>query len=463
MLIADADAAQTQRVPGLQADTIAAVATAPGIGGVGVVRVSGPTVTKVMAGIVGVRLEPRRATYARFVDRDGVAIDSGIALYFPGPGSYTGEDVLELQGHGGPVVLDLLVKRTLELGARPAEPGEFTRRAFLNDKLDLAQAEAVADLIEASTEQAARSAQRSLDGALSKPVQEIVDELVSLRVFLEGALDFPEEDVDFLGDARIAERIGALIGKVEALISIAEQGVSLRDGLSVAILGRPNVGKSSLLNQLVGEDVAIVTEVPGTTRDVLREQIHIDGLPIRLLDTAGIHPTEDRVELEGIERAHRAARDADLVLVVIADDAAPGADLPMDECIAPVEGGQRITVLNKVDLTGRPAGRAAQTSTIAVSARTGAGIDDLKAAIRAIAGLEASTEGVFMARRRHIRNLNDALGFLERAGANVDIDAMPELTAEELRLAQRSLDDITGRFTSEDLLGEIFSRFCIGK
>jgi tRNA modification GTPase len=444
-------------------DTIAAVATAPGRGGIGVVRVSGPAAGAIAEAVLGDCPPPRLAVHRTFRDADGQLIDDGLALYFPSPHSFTGEDVLELQGHGGPMVLDLVLARCVALGARLARPGEFSERAFLNDKLDLAQAEAIADLIDSASHAAARAAVRSLQGEFSARVHALVNGLIQLRAYVEAAIDFPDEEVDFLSDRALHDRLHQLLADLASLRAAAQQGCLLRDGLTLVIAGRPNAGKSSLLNALAGADRAIVTEVPGTTRDVLREHLQIDGLPIHVIDTAGLRETADPVERIGVERAWAEIDRADQVLLVV-DDSADITD--EDRTLAErLLQGQELTVArNKIDLTGRTAGPVdAKVGTeIAVSARTGAGLDALRAHLKELAGYREAGAGDFSARRRHLEAL-------ERAGRHLDTAAeharnrAGELLAEELRLCQQDLGEITGEFTSDDLLGTIFASFCIGK
>jgi tRNA modification GTPase len=447
------------------ADVIAAVATPAGRGGIGVVRVSGPDLARIVAGIVGHPPAPRVATLATFRGENGEALDQGLALLFPAPSSYTGETVLELHGHGGPAVLSLLLNRCLDLGARLAAPGEFTQRAFLNGKLDLAQAEGVADLIEAATTTAARAAVRSLTGAFSREIHLAVEALIELRMFTEASLDFPDEDIEFVRAADAAGKLGALRERLAAIVARARQGSLLREGLGVVLIGQPNVGKSSLLNQLVGEEVAIVTAVPGTTRDAIRSRIEIGGIPLHVIDTAGLRPTRDAVEKLGIERTWAAIARADLALIVTdarepehPADAQITAQLP-----APLP---RVIVRNKIDLAGLEAKLQAKNgaSEVLLSAKTGEGIDLLRVAILAAVGAHESMEGTFLARERHLRALHAAAGHLAAAAAHLELPAPPlELFAEELRLAQQALAAITGEFTADDLLGAIFSRFCIGK
>lgn len=438
------------------ADTIAAIATAPGRGAIGVVRVSGPAAAMVGAALTGKDLPARTAAHSEFRDVSGAAIDEGLALFFPGPRSYTGEDVLELQGHGGPAVLSAVLARCIELGCRVAEPGEFTRRAFLNGKMDLAQAEGVADLIEAATGAAARSALRSLRGEFSRRIDDLHRSLTDLRALSEASLDFPEEgDVNVLQSYAVPERLAQARARLGAVLRAARQGSLLREGVQVAIVGAPNVGKSSLLNRLAGEEIAIVTNVPGTTRDALRVTVVIEGVTFHLVDTAGIRASRDPVESIGIERGKEAARRADIVLVVAeTGSAAPVVSSP----------GRRVDVENKIDLHDRPPGVEATDVSlrVRVSALTGQGIDLLRSTLLEAAGwVRPEEEGVFMARARHLQALEEAANRLA-AAAEVGI-AREELFAEELRYAQEALGAITGRMSSDDLLGEIFSRFCIGK
>jgi tRNA modification GTPase len=446
------------------ADTIAAIATAPGRGGVGIVRVSGPAVAGIAEAVLGRMPEPRRATFQIFRDAQGTPLDAGIAIYFPAPASFTGEDVLELQGHGGPVVLDLLLRRVYELGARPAEPGEFTQRAFLNDKIDLAQAEAVADLIDSGSAQAARAALRSLQGEFSLRVHELVEAVTELRMWVEAAIDFPEEEIDFLADAALGERMLALRRQFTELAESARQGQLLRDGLTIVIAGRPNAGKSSLLNLLAGYDAAIVTETAGTTRDVLRERIEIDGLPLHVLDTAGLRQTEDEVEREGVRRAEREIARADRVLFMVdAGDAAALAALEKDLAALP-PGVPRTVVVNKIDRTDAAAGiDPGDPPRILVSVREGEGIDLLRRHLKDCVGFHPAGEGALSARTRHLDALRRARSHVEEAARLLADRHAGELVAEELHEAQQALGEITGEVTSEDLLGRIFGSFCIGK
>ena len=436
------------------------------------VRISGPAVPAIAATLLGKLPEPRRATFARFPDPSGEPIDAGIALYFPEPHSFTGEDVLELQGHGGPVILDQLVRRAVELGARLARPGEFTERAYLNGKIDLAQAEAVADLIDAGSAQAARAAMRSLQGEFSREVHELVEAMTALRVYVEAAIDFPDEDVEFLASPEVTARIADIEARFRRIERAAGQGRLLRDGLNVVIAGRPNAGKSSLLNSLAGYDAAIVTPIPGTTRDVLRERIHVDGLPVHVIDTAGLRDTDDVVEGEGVRRARSEIARADLVLYVIDSAAAPAPAELAAELAALPEKVPVLQIWNKVDLLPEgsdpalsPKGDRAGSdpSSISVSATTGFGLDALRERIKAQAGYEHAGGGAWSARARHLDALRRARENMTRSMAGLESLSAFELVAEELRLAQRALGEITGEVTSDELLGRIFSSFCIGK
>jgi len=437
-------------------DLIAAIATAPGRGGVGVVRVSGADVAPLAIAVLGRVPEARHATFARFIDGCGGVIDEGIALYFAAPHSFTGEHVLELQGHGGPAVLDLILQRCVELGARLAEPGEFTRRAYLNGKLDLAQAEAVADLIDAASGEAARSAMRSLSGAFSARIAELVEALTRLRMLVEATPDFPEEEIDFLQQADAFGRLDRIDASLAAVRAQAKQGALLREGLTVVLIGQPNVGKSSLLNQLAGFEAAIVTEIAGTTRDTVREAIQIRGVPLHIVDTAGLRDTDDPVEQLGIARTWAAVEKADVALLLV--DAAHGLGEREAAILARLPAVARLTIHNKIDVSAE-APRAAGDE-IWLSAKTGAGVELLRGKLLEAAGWQSAGEGAFMARARHLDAL--ARGAAHLAAARQAATQL-ELFAEELRLAQAALSDITGEFTADDLLGEIFSKFCIGK
>lgn len=438
-------------------DTIVASATPPGTGGIGVVRISGDNAEAIATAMLGSLPKPRYATHGAFRDSRGNELDSGIALYFPGPASFTGESVLELHGHGGPVVVATLVEAAVELGARIAKPGEFTQRAFLNDKLDLAQAEAVADLIASGTAQAARAALHTMAGAFSAAVNALAERLVRLRMHVEAAIDFPEEEIDFLSDERLLMRIDECGRAFKELRTNARIGRVLRDGYRVVIVGRPNAGKSSLLNRLSGEEAAIVTEVAGTTRDILREQINIDGLAVELVDTAGLRDDADRIEAEGIRRARKALTTADAVLWI--QDANEPQASTIDEDIP--DGADVIVVRNKIDQTGDEPGLV--EGVVCLSAKTGAGIDALHECLRKSAGYRDLGEGAFTARKRHIDALNRAAGHFETGRKALEETRAGELLAEELRLAQEALGEITGAVSSDDLLGRIFSEFCIGK
>ena len=439
-------------------DTIAAPVTPPGYGGVGIVRVSGPGAAAVADAIAPPRPPAHRAALRAFLDANGRSLDRGLALWFPAPGSYTGEDTLELHGHGGPAVVDAVQARCLELGARAARPGEFTERAFLNGRLDLAQAEAVADLIESSDAAGARAALRSLEGAFSDRVHGLADELTALRAWIEAALDFPEDEIDFLADTALRGRLDALDRAFGDTRAEAASGRRLVEGLTVVIAGAPNAGKSSLLNALAGADSAIVTEIAGTTRDVLRESIRIDGVPFTLLDTAGLRATDDPVESEGVRRAEAALAGADRVLLVV-DATAPASERP-----ALPDGVVVDIVRNKIDLTAEaPGARDADGAReLRVSATTGAGLDALRTHLHGLLGT-GPEGGAFSARRRHLDALDRAHAALQAARAELDRSGAGELAAEQLRAAQTELGTITGETTTEDLLGEIFSRFCIGK
>lgn len=461
-------------------DTIAALATPHGQGGIGVIRLSGPRAGDIAGALTGKTPKPRHAHLTRFLDEEGAVIDSGLLLYFPAPHSYTGEDVVELQGHGSPIVLDALLRRLFQLGARAARPGEFSERAFLEGKLDLAQAEAVADLITAGSDAAARAAQRSLDGEFSRRVQQLLDALVQARMHIEAAIDFPEEEIDFLSDGVIAQRLDDLLATHAQLLAAAERGQRLRDGRVVAIVGRPNAGKSSLLNALAGSERAIVTDIAGTTRDVLREEVRLGPVSLTLIDTAGLRDSDDPVEREGVRRARAELARADHVLLVIDASADDDIDTLRRECPPDLP---RTLVFNKIDLldgdTASP-GRAAAADAIdvsagvsamattsetrlAVSIRTGDGMDALIAHLGALAGAGTDQDGAFSARRRHVDALRRTGDHLATAAARVELDRAGDLAAEELRLAQQALAEITGAYTPDDLLGVIFAGFCIGK
>lgn len=451
-------------------DTIAAIATAQGRGGVGIVRLSGPLASQAALAIAGRELKPRHAHYGPMKAADGSILDEGLALYFPGPNSFTGEDVLELQGHGGPVVLDMLLQRCVELGCRLARPGEFSERAFLNDKLDLAQAEAIADLIDASSAQAARNALRSLQGVFSQRVHNLTEQLISLRIYVEAAIDFPEEEIDFLADGKVLSMLDQVRADLSTVQREAGQGALLRDGMTVVIAGRPNAGKSSLLNLLAGREAAIVTDIAGTTRDILREHIHIDGMPLHVVDTAGLRDTEDQVEKIGVERALKAIEQADRVLLVV-DASAPEAADPFalwPEFLERRPAPGRVTLIrNKADLTGEPVSLQHSEDghvTICLSAKAASGgLELLREHLKECMGYQQTAESSFSARRRHLDALDRACGYLQHGRDQLTLAGAGELLAEDLRMAQQALGEITGAFSSDDLLGRIFSSFCIGK
>ena len=441
------------------ADTIAAIATAPGRGGIGVVRVSGPQAAHIAQALIGKLPPVRLATLANFLDSDSSVIDQGITLYFAAPHSFTGEDVLELQGHGGPAVMQRLLACTLALGARMATPGEFTRRAYLNDKLDLAQAESVADLIDASSTQAAKSAMRSLQGEFSREIHALVQSLIDLRMLVESTLDFPEEEIDFLEAAHAKQKLATIRAQLNKVLTRAKLGALLREGLQVVLIGQPNVGKSSLLNRLAGDEVAIVTPVAGTTRDTVREEILIEGIPLHIIDTAGLRETQDEVEKIGIARTWDAVAKAQLALVII--DATRGQAADDEAILEKLPAGLPVLrVYNKIDLVGETPHVARDGDAVYLSAKTGAGIDILHDRLLQLAGWQAAEEGVYTARERHLQAIYSAKTKLENADQNWQ---QLELLAEELKLAQNALASITGEFSADDLLGEIFSRFCIGK
>jgi len=440
-------------------DTIAAIATPSGQGGVGIIRISGNKAPEIAKRISGLCPAPRYAHYGKFTGADKTIIDSGLTLYFKKPFSFTGEDVVELHAHGGPVVLDILLKEILQYKVRPARAGEFTERAFLNDKIDLAQAEAIADLIAADSEQAARAAMRSMQGEFSAIIHQLVEELTKLRIYVESALDFPEEEIDFLADDVIANKLIAVKQKLSDVKKSAQQGRLLKEGMTVVIAGKPNAGKSSLLNQLAGQETAIVTEIPGTTRDILREHIQIDGLPLHIIDTAGLRDSDDVIEQEGVKRAKQMIEKADRVLFVVDikdDDKTVLETLPTGIGIT--------TIFNKIDTENRSAEIIENQETkIYLSAKTGDGIDLLKQHLKNCMGYHQKTEGQFIARRRHLDAIDNAEQHLIIADKNLHQLKAGELLAEELRLAQQELSSITGEFSSDDLLGRIFSDFCIGK
>ncbi len=448
-------------------DTIAAIATATGRGGVGIIRVSGNKAAAIAKAIVKTDLKPRQAHYCDFVSIDGQILDQGLAIFFPNPHSFTGEDVLELQGHGGPVVMDMLLNNVLKLGARLAKPGEFSERAFLNDKIDLAQAEAIADLIDASTEQAARNALHSLQGVFSKRIHELVEALIQLRIYVEAAIDFPEEEIDFLSDGKIEKDLLNIEAQLTQIFQEAKQGSLVRDGMRLVIAGKPNAGKSSLLNALSGRDSAIVTPIAGTTRDVLREHIHIDGMPLHIADTAGLRESPDQVEQIGIERAWQEIEQADRILLVV--DANHNSSTNIDqlwpESANKIDRKKIILIRNKIDLSQEKIGlltTEAGQEFINLSAKHHQGIDDLRLYLKSIMGFQQTNESGFTARRRHLDALQRANNFLQQGKIQLQ-HAAGELLAEDLRQAQNALGEITGEFTPDDLLGRIFSSFCIGK
>ncbi len=442
-------------------DTIAAIATASGAGGIGVVRVSGPLSQSIAVSVLGHCPKSRHAAYLDFLQADGDLIDRGIAIFYPNPHSYTGEDVLELQGHGGTALMQILLARCIALGARQAEPGEFTRRAYLNDKMDLAQAEAVADVINAATIEAAKSAVRSLSGEFSQRINTLLSKLIDLRMYVEACLDFPEEEIDFITQGRVAEKLDTIIAELRSVFAKAKQGSLLREGINVVLVGQPNVGKSSLMNQLAGEEVAIVTSIAGTTRDTIKNAIQINGVPLHVIDTAGLRETDDEVEKFGIARTWRATETANIALLLV--DAAHGITETEKSILARLpQEIPKIWVHNKIDVTQEPAliEQKELATHIYISAKTGVGVDLLKSHLLKLAGYQNNAEGVFMARARHLSALTQVAEHLDLAASQIN---SAELVAEELRLAQEALSTITGEFTPDDLLGEIFSKFCIGK
>ncbi len=441
-------------------DTIAAIATPPGNGGVGIIRISGVSAFEIAKQLTNKSFLPRQALFTSFRDEDKTVIDSGILLYFPNPSSYTGEDTIELQGHGGIIVLGMLLKRVLSLGARLANPGEFTERAFLNNKLDLAQAEAVADLIESSTEQSVRSAQKSMQGVFSEQINELVDELTELRVYVEAAIDFVDEEIDFLSDGVVEKKIIDILERIKKIQKTAQQGQLLRDGMTVVLAGKPNAGKSSLLNALAGHEAAIVTDIAGTTRDILKEHIQIDGMPLHIIDTAGLRESNDIVEKEGIRRAHEEIKQADKVLLLI-----DSTDSDIDSVINTLPSNLNITkIYNKIDLLGREPEiiENKDETQIYLSVKKGEGMELLINYLKNSVGFNGETDDVFIARKRHLEALTQGHKFVKSALLQLQNKA-EELVAEDLRQAQNGLSEITGAFSSDDLLGKIFSSFCIGK
>lgn len=454
----------------MEQDTIVAIATAPGAGGIGIIRLSGKQSLPIAVAITGTALQPRYAHYRSFCDKSGHTLDTGIALYFPAPNSFTGEDIVELQAHGGPVILDLIVREACELGARMAAPGEFSQRAFLNNKIDLAQAEAIADLINSSTEQAALNASRSLQGAFSRKINTLVAQVTELRIFVEAAIDFPEEEIDFLNNAQVKGQIEAIIQQFNTIADEARQGSLLQEGMKLVIAGKPNAGKSSLLNALSGQETAIVTAIEGTTRDVLRERIQIDGMPLHIVDTAGLRDSDDEIEQEGIRRAWTEIESADRILLVVdsrdtIDEALGNTVLELLESRQTIRDIPVTVVSNKCDLTDRQptVTRHNDTSVIHLSAKTGAGLDLLKKHLKTCMGYNESANGNFSARRRHLYALDQARTFLLSGQSQLVDSGAGELLAEDLRLCQESLGEITGMVSSDELLGAIFSSFCIGK
>ncbi|MDN3608633.1 tRNA uridine-5-carboxymethylaminomethyl(34) synthesis GTPase MnmE [Vibrio ostreicida] len=453
----------------MNTETIVAQATAPGRGGVGIIRISGPLAEKVAIELTQKQLRPRYAEYIPFLAEDGSELDQGLALFFPNPNSFTGEDVLELQGHGGPIVIDMLIKRILKIpGIRTARPGEFSERAFLNDKLDLTQAEAIADLIDASSEEAAKSALQSLQGVFSQHINTLVESLIHLRIYVEAAIDFPEEEIDFLADGKVSSDLQAIIDNLNRVRQQANQGAIMREGMKVVIAGRPNAGKSSLLNALSGKDSAIVTDIAGTTRDVLREHIHIDGMPLHIIDTAGLRDASDEVERIGIERAWDEIEQADRVLFMVdgttTDETDPKQIWP--DFIDRLPKNLGITVIrNKADQTNEALGicHVNDPTLIRLSAKTGQGVESLRTHLKECMGFAGANEGGFMARRRHLEALESAARHLDIGQQQLEGYMAGEILAEELRITQQYLNEITGEFGSDDLLGRIFSSFCIGK
>jgi len=442
-------------------DTIAAIATPPGNGGVGIIRISGSKAHNIALQLTNKTLQARHAHYATFYESDKRIIDSGLALFFPNPASFTGEDTVEIQGHGGSVVLDMLLRRILSLGARLANPGEFSERAFLNGKLDLAQAEAIADLIESSTELSARSAQKSMQGVFSEQINHFVEELTELRTYVEAAIDFVDEEIDFLSDGVVENRIKRLLSSIQTILKTAQQGRLLRDGMTVVLAGKPNAGKSSLLNALAGHDAAIVTDIAGTTRDVLKERIQIDGMPLHIIDTAGLRDSDNAIEQEGVRRAHKEIQQADKILLLI------DANNPEPENIeSTLPSNISITkIYNKIDLLNIPADIIENESgtKIYLSVKQESGINLLKQHLKQSVGFDSVTDNIFISRRRHIEALEQGLQFIQNALEQLQNNQAGELVAEDLRQAQQYLSEITGEFTTDDLLGKIFSSFCVGK
>jgi len=448
-------------------DTIAAIATPPGRGGVGIIRVSGKKAAEIAAKVLKIEPKPRYAHYGPFIDENDNVIDEGIALYFPGPNSFTGEDVLELQGHGGPVILEILLEQIAKLGCRIARPGEFSERAFLNDKIDLTQAEAIADLIDASSRQAARSAVRSLQGDFSNAVHDLVEQLIHLRIYVEAAIDFPEEEIDFLSDGKVEADLRRVMAQLDDVLKTANQGSLMREGMTVVIAGRPNAGKSSLLNALAGQERAIVTDIAGTTRDVLKEHIHIDGMPLHIIDTAGLRDAPDAIERLGVERAWAEIETADRVLLLVdaseTNETDPEKIWPDFMHKVPIDA-QITVVRNKIDKTNETAGfENSEIPVLRISAQDRSGMAELRSHLKQLMGFEGQHESGFIARKRHLDALSVAQTALDNGLAQLLGAAAGELLAEDLRAAQNSLNEITGEFSPDDLLGRIFSSFCIGK
>ncbi|HCH24552.1 MAG TPA: tRNA uridine-5-carboxymethylaminomethyl(34) synthesis GTPase MnmE [Oceanospirillaceae bacterium] len=449
--------------------TICAQTTPPGSGGVGIIRLSGPQALAIGQQLSRNKGQPRYAHYGPILDQQGIQIDAGLTLYFPGPDSFTGEDVFEFQGHGGQVIMDMLLRELTQLGAEMARPGEFSERAFVNDKLDLAQAESIADLINASSEQAARNAIRSMQGEFSHQVDSLVEQLIHLRLFVEAAIDFPEEEIDFLADGKVSGLVDSAKTQLQTVLKVAQQGSLLQEGMKIVIAGAPNAGKSSLLNALAGQDRAIVTDIAGTTRDILKETIHIDGLPLHIIDTAGLRDSPDQVEQIGIQRALQAIQDADQILL-LQDAREQASPQQLWQSLIPEQAMPKhlCLVRNKIDLTKELVGLQANTSdtdipVIHISAKQGLGMDTLQEYLKDCVGYNSTLEGGFSARRRHLDALQRAAAHLQQGADQLAYSAAGELLAEDLRLAQDCLSEITGQFTSDDLLGHIFSSFCIGK
>ena len=447
-------------------ETIVAQATASGKGGIGVVRLSGDLVPEICRSIVGSLPAPRLVKFSNFIDKAGVTIDQGVAIYFEGPHSFTGENVLELQGHGGPVVMTMLLERCLELGARIARPGEFSERAFLNDKIDLSQAEAIADLIDSVSGAAAKSAVRSLQGEFSRQIKELTEAVVRLRMYVEAAIDFPEEEIDFLADEKVADMLETILAEFGQISEKATQGALLREGVSLVLAGRPNAGKSSLMNTLTGRESSIVTGIAGTTRDIIGEHVHLDGLPLKLIDTAGLRAATNEIEAEGLKRALKEIENADRLLLLVDCQVHKGnIQAKVSEIRSEIPAGIAATVvLNKIDLNESWRDELPDRDDwIGVSAKTGEGVESLKNHLKKVLGYAVNEEGTFIARARHVDALQRAQQSVETGQQRLLIDNAGELLAEELKVCQRALGEITGEFSSDDLLGRIFSQFCVGK